>query len=189
MTLGKCINSYRIKNDMTMDAFAQKAHLTKAYISMLENGNKNRGGKRPAPSIETYKKCAFAMDISFDDLLKMVDDRISINPTESKFYSQLNDMSADLWVKQQVAITDEFMQADTSGMTPEEQSVFLQQLIDKYAPYRIAPTDSSSESIASALDQLSDNQLDDLFMQLISGKDKDYLLRLASKILEIASHK
>lgn len=47
----------------------------------------------------------------------------------------------------------------------------------------------SSESIASSLDQLSDNQLDDLFMQLISGKDKDYLLRLAAKILEMASQK
>ena len=108
---------------------------------------------------------------------------------ESNFRTHLQQLSADLWVKQQVAITDEFMQADTSGMTKEEQSVFLQQLIDKYAPYRIAPTDSSSESIASSLDQLSDNQLDDLFMKLISGKDKDYLLRLASKILEMASQK
>lgn len=149
MTLGKCINSYRIKNDMTMDAFAQKAHLTKAYISMLENGNKNRGGKRPAPSIETYKKCALAMDISFDDLLKIVDDLISIKPTESNFHSQFDKMSSD---------NDE---------------------------YHI----SGRADLISALNELTDEQLDEMFMKLIAGKDKDYLLRLAAKILEMASQK
>ena len=55
-------------------------------------------------------------------------------------------------------------------------------------PFEV-PSENSSESIFSSLSQLSDNQLDDLFVQMISGRDKDYLLRLASKILEIASNK
>ena len=89
------------------------------------------------------------MDISFDDLLKIVDDLISIKPTESNFHSQVDKMSSD---------NDE---------------------------YHI----SGSTDLISALNELSDEKLDEMFMQLISGKDKDYLLRLASKILEMASQK
>lgn len=48
---------------------------------------------------------------------------------------------------------------------------------------------SGSADLISALNELSDEKLDEMFMQLISGKDKDYLLRLASKILEMASQK
>ena len=39
------------------------------------------------------------------------------------------------------------------------------------------------------LSTLSDKQLDSLLVALISDRDKDYLLQLAAKILEIASKK
>lgn len=178
MTVGERIKARRKELCLSADSLAERIGVSRSTMFRYESGDIE---KLPADSLAPI---ASALNTSVEYLMGWSNEE---NTTESKFYSQLNDMSADLWVKQQVAITDEFMQADTSGMTKEEQSVFLQQLIDKYAPYRIAPTDSSSESIASSLDQLSDNQLDDLFMQLISGKDKDYLLRLASKILEIAS--
>ena len=36
MTLGEIIKQYRDENKMSMDAFAKKAGLSKAYISILE---------------------------------------------------------------------------------------------------------------------------------------------------------
>lgn len=164
----------RKRANLTQEEASKKIGISRSSLANYEKGLRR-------PNFEVMEMIADFYNVNMDTIFGHE------TITESKFRSQIDDMSADLWVKQQVAITDEYMETDTSSMTKEEQSVFLQQLIDKYAPYRIAPTDSSSESIASSLDQLSDNQLDDLFMQLISGKDKDYLLRLASKILEIAS--
>ena len=89
MTLGECIREYREEHSMTMEAFAEKAGVTKAYISMLEKGNANRGGKRPAPSLRTYKGCAVAMGMDVDSLIRLVDDVISVAPPETEDISEL----------------------------------------------------------------------------------------------------
>lgn len=47
--------------------------------------------------------------------------------------------------------------------------------------------DERQATVEEQISGLSDEELNKLFMQLIAGKDKDYLLRLASQILEIAS--
>ena len=36
MTLGELIKEYRSKNNLSMDAFADKSGISKAYISLLE---------------------------------------------------------------------------------------------------------------------------------------------------------
>lgn len=46
-----------------------------------------------------------------------------------------------------------------------------------------------SDDYYKILSSLSDKQLDSLLVALISDRDKDYLLQLAAKILEIASKK
>lgn len=48
---------------------------------------------------------------------------------------------------------------------------------------------SPSTDYQQILSSLSDKQLDSLLVALISDRDKDYLLQLAAKILEIASKK
>lgn len=48
---------------------------------------------------------------------------------------------------------------------------------------------AASNELYSGLVNMSDKELDALFMKLVQNRDKDFLLRLASQILEIASNK
>lgn len=70
MKLSELIRQYRTENDLTMDAFAIKAGLTKQYISMLEKNKNSNSGKPISPSLKTYKNIAIAMGISLEELLK-----------------------------------------------------------------------------------------------------------------------
>lgn len=79
MRLGEVIKAYRDSHEMSMDLFAERAGLTKAYISMLENGNKARSGGYPKPSIKTYRSCAHAMNMDVNDLLASTEESIRIS--------------------------------------------------------------------------------------------------------------
>lgn len=73
MTLGDIIREYRKEHGLTMQEFAERGGMTRAYISMLEH-NRNSSTKHPiTPSIETYRKAAAAMNTSLEELLKRVD--------------------------------------------------------------------------------------------------------------------
>lgn len=78
MRLGELITKYRIETDISMREFARRSGLSPTYVSQLERGETGRG-KKPAPSIETYKAVAKAMNIGIDELFAEVDDIISIN--------------------------------------------------------------------------------------------------------------
>ena len=73
MRLGDIIREYRNKNEMSMGDFARKSGLSKPYISMLEANKNSRDGKSIAPSITTLQKVSRAVNISFNDLLRMLD--------------------------------------------------------------------------------------------------------------------
>ena len=78
MTLGELISAFRKEHgNMSMDAFAAMAGLSKAYVSMIER-NKTHRGEAPIPSIKTYRKIATAMNLDVDDLIRKVDGKISI---------------------------------------------------------------------------------------------------------------
>lgn len=78
MTLGDIIATYRKEHDnMSMDNFSSLSGISKAYISMLER-NQTQRGDEPTPSITTYRKVANAMGVAVDDLLRMVDGKVSI---------------------------------------------------------------------------------------------------------------
>ena len=81
MLLGEIIKEFREKNGLSMQEFADRAGLTKGYISMLERNNNPRSGNGVTPSVKTFKKCAKAMDIPVEDLLRMVDEnqRVIVN--------------------------------------------------------------------------------------------------------------
>lgn len=73
MYLGGVIKEYRDNHHMTMEEFANKAGLSKGYISMLEKNQHPQNKREIVPSLDTFRKAAKAMNISVDDLMKMVD--------------------------------------------------------------------------------------------------------------------
>lgn len=74
MELKTFINSYRKKNDLTMEEFAKLASLSKGYISMLERGYNPQTGKKIIPSISALNNIAKAAETDLDYLLKVLDD-------------------------------------------------------------------------------------------------------------------
>lgn len=74
MYLGEIIKKYRQSKKISMDEFARLSHLSKPYISMLENNKNSRSGKPIVPSVPTLKKVASAIGMTLDDLLKKLDD-------------------------------------------------------------------------------------------------------------------
>jgi repressor LexA len=61
-----------------MGKFSEMSGISKGYISMLER-NRTQRGDEPAPSIETYRSAAAAMNIDLDDLIRMVDGKIRLS--------------------------------------------------------------------------------------------------------------
>lgn len=80
MTLGDIIKQYRKEHDMSMDAFAVKSGLSKAYISLLEKNQHPKTGKPITPSVETIKAAADGMNMDFNDLFVMIDGNVSLIP-------------------------------------------------------------------------------------------------------------
>ena len=73
MTLGEIIKKFRIDHGYSMDNFADISGLSKGYISMLEKNLNPRTGKPIVPSLDTYNSVANALNMSLDDLLRLVD--------------------------------------------------------------------------------------------------------------------
>lgn len=72
MTLGDMIKKYRIENDLSMEEFAKKSHISKAYVSVLENNKHPKTGLAVVPSITVFKKAADAMGIPFEVLFNQL---------------------------------------------------------------------------------------------------------------------
>jgi len=73
MNIGLYVKSYRENHNLSMQEFADKAGLSKGYISMLEKGKHPQNSRDIVPSIETVNKIAIAMGISIDELLMQID--------------------------------------------------------------------------------------------------------------------
>lgn len=69
MTLGEIVRTYRTTHHLTLQQFADRASLSKGYISMLEKGRHPRNGKPIQPSLETYDSIAHAMGMARDELI------------------------------------------------------------------------------------------------------------------------
>lgn len=67
MTLPNLVKTYRKQNNLTMQEFADRCGLSKAYISMLEKGKHPQNATNLRPNIETLDKLAKGMGMSFDD--------------------------------------------------------------------------------------------------------------------------
>ena len=86
MTLGDLIKYYRRKHDLSMDAFAKKSGLSKAYVSLLEKNKHPKTGKEITPSVDVIKKVADAIGMDFDDVFNTIDSttKIVIGKASSK---------------------------------------------------------------------------------------------------------
>lgn len=73
MILGDLIKRYRAENGMSMEQFAQRSGLSKAYVSILERNHNPVNGKPVVPSLETIKAVAQATGRDFNDIIAMLD--------------------------------------------------------------------------------------------------------------------
>ena len=78
MTLGDLIKYYRRKHKLSMDAFAKKSGLSKAYVSLLEKNKHPKTGKEITPSVDVIKKVADAIEMDFDDVFNTIDSTTKI---------------------------------------------------------------------------------------------------------------
>jgi len=79
MKLGEIIKKYRENNDLSLNDMAIRSGFSKTYISMLENDYNPSTKKAIIPSAITLKKCSAAMNMSLDELVKMLDPNQKIN--------------------------------------------------------------------------------------------------------------
>ena len=78
MNLGDVIARYREQHQMSMDKFSEISGISKAYISMLEK-NQTQRGDEPSPSIDMYRNVAKAIGMDVDELIRTVDGKIALN--------------------------------------------------------------------------------------------------------------
>ncbi len=78
MKLGELVSNYRKEHKISMDVFSDMSGLSKSYISILEKNEHPTTGKPVSPSVDAYKKIASAIGMSFNDLLAIVEDNISL---------------------------------------------------------------------------------------------------------------
>ncbi len=85
MTLGEIIKKYRKDKDLSMDAFAERSGISKAYISLLEKNKHPKTGKAITPSIQCIKQAADGMNMDFNTLFSMIDSDVTLQlPKGSK---------------------------------------------------------------------------------------------------------
>lgn len=82
MTLGDYIKEYRRLHKYSMDDFAHRTGMSKAYISILERNCNPSTGKAAIPSLDTIKRVALATSVDFNDLIAMLDgdQKVSLGP-------------------------------------------------------------------------------------------------------------
>ena len=76
MTLGDIIKRYTREHNMSVRSFSQRTGLSGTYLGYLIKGQ-TPSGEVPSPTIDTYRVCAKAMNISVDELVRMTEGDLS----------------------------------------------------------------------------------------------------------------
>lgn len=79
MFLGDLIKKYRTENKMSQRDFAKLCNLSHTYIAALEKNIDNRTGKPIAPTLDTVKYVSKAMNMSIEDILRLLEDNQEFN--------------------------------------------------------------------------------------------------------------
>ena len=83
-TLGEIIYKYRVANNLSMEAFSKLSGISKAYISILERNVRPGTNKPVAPSVETIKLASDGMNMSFNELFRMLEGNVTLENIESR---------------------------------------------------------------------------------------------------------
>lgn len=86
MDLGSIIKEYRKKNKVTMEEFANRASLSKGYVSMLEKNINPTTGKRIAPSLEVIKKVADVIGRDVNELIDLLGEDSPVSLESKNIY-------------------------------------------------------------------------------------------------------
>jgi repressor LexA len=82
MLLGEIIKKYRTEFQLSLRDFSKRTGLSYTYISALEKNKDYRTGKPISPTLETVRDVAKGMNMSVDDLLKVLDDEQELTINE-----------------------------------------------------------------------------------------------------------
>ena len=74
MILGELIKKYIDEHSMSYEEFGKTCGISKGYVSMLINNRNPKTGKPPVPKIKTYMAIAQSMNMTLDDLFRLIDD-------------------------------------------------------------------------------------------------------------------
>ena len=79
MYLGDLIKQYRKKHKLSQRDFAKLCNLSHTYIAALEKNIDSRTGKPIAPTLDTVKYVAKAMQMSIENVLHLLEDEQEFN--------------------------------------------------------------------------------------------------------------
>lgn len=112
MKLSDIVKNYRMQNGLTQDDIARLAKCSKAYICMIENGKDSKTGKPINPSITFLHNLATAMNMTSEELYKLLDidisirvneEGLSINESPEEYGSKRPDKKIDIYKELQGA--------------------------------------------------------------------------------------
>ena len=79
MTLGDIIKEYRLSQGLSQDAIAERANLSKAYISILERNRNPKTNEPPIASLKTINAIAKAINSDFDTIFAKLDADLKVS--------------------------------------------------------------------------------------------------------------
>lgn len=80
MTLGDIIREYL--KEGTVTDFARESGLSRAYTYLLLKNKSNSGGGGITPSVDTVKKVAKGVHLTFDEVISMLDENTMVRINE-----------------------------------------------------------------------------------------------------------
>ena len=98
MKLGDWIKNYRLKHDLSLQAFADLCGFSKAYAAILEKGINPSTGKPVSPTMQTFEKVAKVAGMDVNEFIELLDkdQTITLNSTEEKQSYYLDPETAKL---------------------------------------------------------------------------------------------
>ena len=99
MKVGELILEYRRRHKLSQRQFAKKCgDISNGYISMLENDLNPATNKGITPTVDKLKLIASGMEMSLDELFRLVDDMpVSLLPDSECNISSTNDDDGEIW--------------------------------------------------------------------------------------------
>jgi XRE family transcriptional regulator, master regulator for biofilm formation len=108
--IGKNIYEIRMKKGLTLSALAERANISKSYLSNIErNLNQN-------PSIQVIKKIALVLDVDIKALVKTVVSKEDQQPPDKEWLDLVNELKESGIEKNEYKTLIEFIKWQNQNM-------------------------------------------------------------------------